>query len=62
MELHTEPAFDLDDPGDIAAAQVIASLRRVGDSQADKGALVRDAIGDERLDQFWRRRSVDGHC
>lgn len=63
MELHTtDPAFELDDPHELAVTQVIARLHRVGHSHAGEDSLGRDPTGDERLDQFWRRRSVDGHC
>jgi hypothetical protein len=62
MEMHTELGFELDAPDELAVTQVIARLRRAGDPRAGEGPLVRDPIGDERLDQFWRRRSVDGHC
>ena len=63
MELQTtDPAFALDDPDELSVTQVIARLHRAGHSHPSEDSLGRDPTDDERLDEFWRRRSVDGHC
>jgi hypothetical protein len=62
MESYAEPPMDLDGPAELAVSHVIERLHRVGTPNAEPRSLLRDPADDELLDQFWRRRSSDGHC
>ncbi|MGO9874822.1 MAG: hypothetical protein ACLPVY_13595 [Acidimicrobiia bacterium] len=58
MDLQVERSTSVDDPDEVrvpapGGADALA---------ADAGLLLRDLTDDERLDEFWRRRSSIGHC